>query len=108
MTVYGGEGTGAEHARAMLGELIGELRTTSHVLISEWNPVPGAWIAELNATYELKDFSRRGPYHRAILLHAADGLIQQLHVYGTHELPLPESEGVYREVRGPHGWLPTL
>jgi hypothetical protein len=29
-------------------------------------------------------------------------------MYGAHELPLTESENGYREVRGPHGWLPTL
>lgn len=108
MTVYGAEGIGVAQARAVLAELLGELRATHHDIVSEWNPEAGVWIAEVTATYELKDFSQRGPFHRVIIARERTNLISQLRMYGSHELPLSESESAYREVRGPHGWLPTL
>jgi ketosteroid isomerase-like protein len=108
MTVFGSEGTGIDQAREVLAALLAELRGTHHDFTGEWNPEPGIWIAEGTATYELKDFSQRGPFQRLIVVHERDGLISQLRIYGTHELPLTESASTYREVRGPHGWLPTL
>jgi ketosteroid isomerase-like protein len=108
LTVYGRQGNGTEQVRAVLEELIGELRAVHHAISSEWNPEPGVFIAELSATYELNDFSKRGPYRRAIVLRTHDTKIARLRMYGAHELPLPEAEAGYREVRGPHGWLPTL
>ena len=106
-TVYGREGKGVDQARAVLSELFEEDYKYRHELTSEWNPEPGVWIAELAATYVLKDFSRRGPYLRVVVLRAGDAGIEQLRVYGSRELPLT-AEGGYQEVRGPHGWLPTL
>lgn len=108
VTTYGQHGRGADQVRSLLGELLGELRATKHTVTSEWNPEPGVSLAEMTATYELKDFSERGPYRRAAILRSANGRIEQLAIYGTHELPLPEAERSYTEVRGPHGWLPTL
>jgi hypothetical protein len=34
--------------------------------------------------------------------------IEQMRIYGAHELPLAQSGQAYGEVHGPHGWLPTL
>ena len=62
----------------------------------------------MRVSYELRDFSRRGPYKRAIIARAADDLIEHMTIYGAHELPLPEEGRPYTNVRGPHGWLPTL
>src|SRR5580658_9036657 len=84
MTVFGGEGTGIEQARSVLAALLGELRATHHDFSAEWNPEPGVWIAEGTATYELKDFSQRGPFQRLIVVHESGGLINQLRIYGSH------------------------
>lgn len=108
MTVFGEETTGIDAARGELESFFRGLRATEHEVTSEWNPVPGVWIAEMSATYELTDFSRRGPYKRAIVLRFDDQGIEQLRIYGAHELPLPQGGRHYDEVRGPHGWLPTL
>lgn len=107
-TTYGEQAVGREQVRAELGMFFGELRSTQHEVTSLWNPEPGVWIAEMLATYELTDFSRRGPYGRAFVVRTGDHGILQLRIYGSHEQPLPESGLQYREVRGPHGWLPTL
>jgi hypothetical protein len=105
---FGEEAKGQEQIRSELRGFLAELRETQHRLTSEWNPEPGVWIAELSATYELTDFSRRGPYKRAIIVHADDDTIERMTVYGAHELPLAEEGHPYTNVRGPHGWLPTL
>jgi hypothetical protein len=105
---FGEEAVGDQQIRSQLREFIAELRATQHHLTSEWNPEPGVWIAELTATYELTDFSRRGPYKRAIIVHADDDRIDRMSIYGAHELPLAEEDHPYTNVRGPHGWLPTL
>jgi hypothetical protein len=105
---FGQEARGEQQIRSELHEFIAELRATQHQLTSEWNPEPGVWIAELTATYELTDFSRRGPYKRAIIVHSDDETIERMEIYGAHELPLPEEGHPYTSVRGPHGWLPTL
>ena len=88
MMPFGEEAKGKEQIRSELREFLAELRETQHQLTSEWNPEPGVWIAELSAAYELTDFSRRGPYKRAIIVHAEDDAIERMTVYGAHELPL--------------------
>jgi hypothetical protein len=108
VTAFGTEAVGLEQVRGELSTFLGGLRATQHQIVAEWNPEPDTWIAETTATYELTDFSRRGPYKRAIFVRSASGLIEQLTIYGAHELPLPEAERAYTNVRGPHGWLPTL
>lgn len=107
-TLYGEQAVGREQVRAELGMFFGELRSTQHEVTSLWNPEPGVWIAEMSASYELSDFSRRGPYGRAFVARTGDQGIVQLRIYGSHEQPLPEAGLQYREVRGPRGWLPTL
>lgn len=108
MTAFGEEVVGGDAVREQLRTFLGELRSTRHEVTSEWNPEPEVWVAEVAATYELTDFSRRGPYRRAVVLRQGDHGIEQLRIYGAHELPLPQTGLHYDEVRGPHGWLPTL
>jgi hypothetical protein len=105
---FGEEAVGGEQIRSVLQTLLAELRETQHHLTSEWNPEPEVWIAEFSATYELTDFSRRGPYKRAIIVRTGNELVEHMSVYGAHELPLSEEGHPYTNVRGPHGWLPTL
>ena len=108
MTTFGEEATGIDGVRRVIEALFAELRATTHSVSAEWNPEPGVWIAELSATYDLTDYSRRGPYKRAIVLRADNGRIAELRMYGAHELRLSEGGRAYEDVRGPHGWLPTL
>ncbi len=107
-TAFGESAEGLDQVRGVLGRLLTELRSTHHSVTAEWNPEPGVWIAEMTATYELSDFSERGPYQRVIVLRAGDDGIEQMNIYGAHETPLPQDGRPYREVQGPHGWLPTL
>lgn len=106
--LFGVTATGRDRVREVLGEFLRELRATHHEISAEWNPEPGVWLAEMSANYELADFSRRGPYGRMMILRAGDEGIEQLRIYGAHELPLARDGRSYENVRGPHGWLPTL
>lgn len=107
-TVVGEQAEGRDRVRDVLGVLIGGLRGMHHEVTSEWHPSDEVWIAELSANYELADYSRRGPFARVIVLRAGDAGIEQMRVYGAHELPLEQSGRHYAEVRGADGWLPTL
>jgi hypothetical protein len=108
MAAFGAEVTGLAHVRDELSAFFAGLRGCSHTVEAEWRPEPAVWIAEATATYELRDFSRRGPYKRALVLRqGADG-IASLRIYGAHERPLTDADEPYQEVRGPHGWMPTL
>lgn len=108
-TVFGERAAGRERIRELLGTFLDGLRASRRELESEWNPEAGVWLAQVSATYELTDFSRRGPYERLIILRSGDAGIQELRIYGQHELPLSAAGRGYVEVHGAHrGWLPTL
>lgn len=107
-TVFGRTAIGRDEVSAVLGAFLAELRGSRHAVESEWNPEAGVWVAEMSASYELSDYSRRGPYQRVIILRTGAAGIEQMRIYGAHELPLGESGRAYAEVRGAHGWLPTL
>lgn len=108
-TVFGDRAQGRDRVRAMLGTFLEGLRASHHELEAEWNAQDGVWLAQVSATYELSDFSRRGPYERAIILRVDDAGITELRIYGQHERPLAESGHGYVEVHDAHrGWLPTL
>jgi hypothetical protein len=108
-TVFGERAEGREHVRELLATFLGGLRSSHHALDAEWNPADGVWVAQVSASYELKDFSRRGPFQRAIILRAGAAGITELRIYGQHELPLSKSGRGYVEVPDAHhGWLPTL
>jgi hypothetical protein len=107
-TVFGETAEGRERIRAVLGAFLEGLRGSRHEVTSEWNPEGGVWVAEMSASYELSDYSRRGPYARAIILRSGAEGIERMRIYGAHELPLAESGRAYSEVRSAHGWLPTL
>jgi ketosteroid isomerase-like protein len=99
--------TGVDEVRAALTEFVSELRANTHSITAEWHPEDGVWIAELDATYELRDGERHGPYRRAVVLRSGDDGITDLRFYGSHELPLA-AHRPYQDVRAGTHWLPTL
>jgi hypothetical protein len=103
----GSEASGSDAVRKALGEFLSELRGTTYSISAEWHPEDGVWIAELEATYDLTDGSRHGPYGRVVVLRADDNGITDLRFYGAHELPLV-AHLPYREVQAGTHWLPTL
>ena len=106
--LFGEEARGSDAVRLALGRFLAELRATRHEITASWNPEPGVWIAEMTATYELRDLRQLGPFRRAVVLRSSEAGIEDLRIYGGHELPLAAGGRPYQEVRGPSGWLPTL
>jgi SnoaL-like domain len=105
---FGETASGSDEVRLLLGTFLHGLRAANYEVTAEWNPESGVWIAEMSASYELTDYSRRGPYGRAMILRLSENGIELMRVYGDRELPLAEEGRPYENVRGPHGWLPTL
>jgi hypothetical protein len=108
MLTNGSVAEGTEQVRAAISAFISELRATTHKITAEWHPEDGVWIAEMQATYELRDHGLRGPYSRATVLRGGPDGIADLRVYGRHELPLTEPEHHYQEVFAGGRWLATL
>jgi hypothetical protein len=98
---------GTDEVRSALGEFVSELYGTTHSISDEWHPEDGVWIAEMEATYEMKNGTRHGPYKRAVVLRADERGITDIRFYGSHELPL-NAHRPYQEVRAGTHWLPTL
>lgn len=98
---------GLDAVRAVLRKLFGDLRAATYRVTAQWHPEEDVWIAEVDATYDLKEHGLRGPYPRAIVLRGGRE-IAELRVYGRHELPLTESAVPYQEVLAGNRWLATL
>lgn len=107
LMVDGRRAHGIDALREVLGEFISHLRATTHEVTAQWHE-DGVWIAELDATYELQDYSQTGPLPRALILREGPEGIHDLRVYGAHEHLLAEhrtgEEGMWVGQR----WIPPL
>src|SRR2546421_469547 len=75
--------------RELVTSLIAELRSTSHRIVALWH-VDDVWIAEVEASYELRDWLRVNALPRAYVVREGPDGIRELHAYGAHERPLTE------------------
>ena len=107
LTADGRRAQGAVGIRTLISELLAPLRSTSHRIIAQWHQ-DNVWIAEVEASYELRDWLRLTALPRAFVLYASPEGIAQLNVYGAHERPLTEhrtgEEGSWLGDR----WIPPL
>ncbi len=99
---------GIEPARSLLTEFLAGLRATSHRITDEWHQ-DNVWIAEVDASYELKDWTQMSGLPRAFIVRQGeDGAIADLRVYGAHERSLLDhrtgEEGMWIGER----WIPPL
>jgi hypothetical protein len=105
LSADGRRAEGATAVRELLTEFLAMLRSCTHRITAEWHP-DDVWIAELEATYELKDRTRIGPLARAFVARAQPDGLADLHVYGAHERPLDDRSE--REMRLGGRWIPPL
>ena len=103
----GRRAAGAGAVRALVTELLGALRATTHRITAEWH-LDDVWIAEVEADYELQDFLELNALPRVFILRTAEGLILDIRVYGAHEHLLTDhrtgEEGMWIGTR----WVPPL
>ncbi len=106
-TADGRSAAGAEAVRELIVSLVSELRTTSHRIVAEWH-VDDVWVAEVESSYELRDWLQLNGLPRAYVVHEGPDGIREVHAYGAHERPLTEhrtgDEGIWLGGR----WIPPL
>jgi hypothetical protein len=107
MTADGRHAEGAEAVQALLTEFFGALRSTTHRATAQWQQ-DNVWIAEIEASYELRDWLQMKDLPRVFVLREGPQGIDDLRVYGAHEHALAEhrtgEEGMWVGNR----WIPPL
>ncbi len=87
MTVDGRRAEGQAQMRQLLGAFLSSLRSTVHRITAEWH-VDDVWIAEVEASYELRDWLQMTGLPRVFVLRdGPDGLLD-VRAYGARERPL--------------------
>lgn len=98
---------GAEAVRQLFGDFLGQLRATTHRITARWHEAD-AWIAEVDAGYELRDWLQLNALPRVFIARVGAAGITDLRVYGAHERQLSEhrtgEEGMWIAAR----WVPPL
>jgi hypothetical protein len=107
MTADGRRAEGSEPLRELLTEFFGTLRSTTHT-VTQQRQQDNVSIAEIDASYELRDWLRLNNLPRVFILRDGPQGIEDLRVYGAHEHPIAEhrtgEEGMWVGSR----WIPPL
>jgi hypothetical protein len=107
LTVDGRRADSAEGARAVLGAFLAQLRSTTHVITSQWH-LDGVWLAEVEAAYELQDWLRIDSLPRAFVVRTGPDGITGVHCYGAHESRLSEHDARRAGISLGAHWIPAL
>jgi hypothetical protein len=103
----GRRAAGTEPVRQLFDEFIGQLRSTTHRIATQWHE-GDVWIAEVDASYELRDWLQLNALPRAFIVRAGPDGISELRAYGAHEHRFSDhptnEEGMWVGGR----WIPPL
>jgi hypothetical protein len=107
MTADGRHAVGANAVRQLLDDFFGQLRSTTHKVTAQWHE-DDVWIAEVEASYELRDWLQMNALPRVFIVRRGAEGITDIRAYGAHERPLTEhrtgEEGMWVGSR----WIPPL
>jgi SnoaL-like domain len=107
LTVDGRRAEGTTAARELVTDFLAKVRSSTHRITDQWHE-DNVWIAEVEATYELKDSLEMGALPRAFVARdGPDGFVD-LHVYGAHEPPLADHRTGDEGIRIGGLWMPPL
>lgn len=106
-TPDGRRAQGTEAVRELLAGFFATLHSTTHRVTAQWHQ-DNVWIAEVEATYELKDRLRIGVLPRAFILRDEPDGFADLRVYGGHERPLADLDSIDVGMRLGGRWMPPL
>lgn len=99
------EGTAA--VGDLFREFLGQLRSTTHRITAQWHE-DDVWIAEVDASYELRDWLQLNELPRAFIVRVGPSGVSELRAYGAHERRLSDrptgEEGMWVGGR----WIPPL
>jgi hypothetical protein len=107
LTADGRRAHGAEAVRSLLTTFLAQLRATSHRVTAHWHQ-DNAWIAEVEATYELRDGVLTAQLPRVFILRDGPEGLTDVHVYGAHEHRLDDDSGAPEGLRIGGRWIPGL
>jgi hypothetical protein len=88
-SVDGRHAEGRQAVGQLLKDFFSQLRSTSHQVTSQWRE-GDTWIAEVLATYELKDWLLIENLPRAFFVQATAEGVVAVRAYGGHERPLTD------------------
>ncbi|MGA2163916.1 MAG: nuclear transport factor 2 family protein [Solirubrobacteraceae bacterium] len=106
LAVDGRRAEGVAAVRELLADFLAAILHTTHRISAQWHQ-DDFWIAEVDATYELKDRVRIRRPRAFVLRDGPDGLVE-LHVYGAHEAPLADRRTAEEGMRLGGQWIPPL
>jgi ketosteroid isomerase-like protein len=89
MTVDGRRAEGGQATRQLLVDFFTQIRWCAHHLTAQWHE-GDVWIAEVLASYELKDWLRIEELPRAFVVRTGAKGIYDIRVYGANELRLSD------------------
>ena len=98
---------GTEAVRQLFGDFLGQLRSTTHRITAQWHQ-EDVWIAEVDASYELRDWLQLNGLPRAFVVRAGPNGVSELRVYGAHEHRLSEHPTGEKGTWVGGQWIPPL
>jgi SnoaL-like protein len=107
LTADGRRAEGVEAIRALLGAFLDQLRSTTHVTTAHWHQ-DDVWIAEVDASYELRDWLKLTDLPRVFVLRDGPRGYADVRVYGAHEQPLASHQSAADLMPIGGLWLPPL
>jgi hypothetical protein len=107
LTADGHRAEGTQAIREVLVAFLAGLRSMTHRITAQWHQ-DDAWIAEVEADYELRDWLQLKSLPRAFILRQGPDGITELNVYGAHEHPLSEHRTGDAGMWIGERWIPPL
>jgi len=107
LSVDGQRAEGPEALRKALTGFLAGLRSATHRVTAQWHQ-DDVWIAEVEATYELRDWLQIRDLPRAFILRDGPEGFVNLHVYGAHEHPITDHRTGEEGMRIGERWIPPL
>jgi hypothetical protein len=106
LAVDGRRAEGTVAVRELLSDFLATILQTTHRISAQWH-LDDVWIAEVEATYELKDRVRIRRPRAFVLRDGPDGFVE-LHVYGAHDRPFADHRTGEEGMRIGGRWIPPL
>jgi SnoaL-like domain len=91
-TADGRQAEGRAETGQLLSRFLSQIRSTSHEITSHWH-VDDAWIAEVLASYELRDWLKIEGLPRVFVLRSGPEGVHDIRVYGANERSLSDHGG---------------
>jgi hypothetical protein len=107
LTADGRRAEGTEAVRELLTDFFSDLRMIESRITDQWRQ-GDVWIAEVQTTYELSDYSQKGPLPRAMVLRNGPDGVVDMRVYGAHERPLADRPAAEEGMWIREKWIPPL